>query len=170
MFFAASSEIEIKRVDTESVPIELRLKAIRRNREIAMRVVMKDLLKKPRSNARAILVNENDIRMIALKPFVAEWNEQARRYTDKYSNWQPKNKGQLTCIENILDMCEQRDMQLNILLASCFLAYSKRKHGLTLPVILAYGAEYYNAFAEQVYADLDEEISQTRSYGYDQRF
>lgn len=167
MFFPHTSEVEVRRVDTEVITREVMMKVQRRNREIARRVVLKDLLRKPRSNTRAIAVNERDVRMIAVQPFVSEWNVQQRRYSDRYNEWRPKNKGQLTCIEKILTMCEENDLQLNILLASCFIAYAKRKYPLNVQIVLSYGLEYYAAHSEQVFADMDEEVSQLRSYGFE---
>jgi hypothetical protein len=167
MFFPHTSEIEIRRVDTEVITKEVMMHVQKRNHEIARRVVLKDLLRKPRSNARAIAVNERDVRMIAAQPFISEWNTQQRRYSDRHHEWKPKNKSQLSCIEKILTMCEENDLRLNILLASCFIAFSRRKYPLSLQIVISYGLEYYTAYSEQVFADMDEEISQTRSYGFE---
>jgi hypothetical protein len=167
MFFPHTSEVEIRRVDTEIITKEVMMHVQRRNHEIARRVVLKDLLRKPKSNTRAIAVNERDVRMIAAQPFIAEWNAQQKKYSDRYRDWKPKNKTQLSCIEKILNMCEENDLQLNILLASCFIAYAKRRYPLTPQIVISYGPEYYAAHSDQVFADMDEEVSQMRSYGFE---
>lgn len=165
MFFPYTSEIEIKRSDTQATS-ESRLRAQKRNSSVAIRVVLKDLLKKPKSNKRAIAVNEKDIRLAALMPVIEEWNTYARRYSSRDRDWTPKTKSQLTLLERIISMCNLHEIQIGLLFASCFIAYQHRKHPLTLQIVLTYGLEYYNSFSDQAASDMDEEVSQSRSYGF----
>jgi len=165
MFMPHTSQIEIKRSEPKLNADSVR-NVKKRNSDITLRVILRDLLKRPKNNKRTLEVNEKDVRLGSLQPFIDEWNRFRLKYGAKF-DWRPKTKGQLTCMEKILDICEQNNVKLNVILACCFKAYVFKRHALTLQIVLAYGMDYYDKFAEEVFAEMDEEASQYQSYGFE---
>jgi len=67
----------------------------------------------------------------------------------------PKTKGQLTCIENIIELAYENDLNLNILIGVTHKAFTKRRFNPNFTEVLARGIDYYESLYDQVIADTD---------------
>jgi len=141
-------------------------KVLKRNHAIAKRVMINDLLKKPRSNKRVINEHEKILRIEVIKPFLEEWNALRYEYTESIKDWLPVTKSQITVIEKIIKLCDDNYISLNVFLCCAFMSWKNNPEKLSINMVLAHGLEYYDRYSDQVFARMDDEISQMRSYGF----
>jgi len=167
MFYPHLSEITIAR-DEPNIDPKKELKVIqRRNSLVASKVVTKDLLKNPKASksSRKKLRDgiEFDERLSTTKKFMELWNKWRSFYFDA-KPVRVKNKGQLTCIEKIIELARENEMNLSILIASTHKAFTRRKVMPGFTMTLAYGIEHYEQYANAVVDDIDKSESESQSY------
>jgi len=99
---------------------------------------------------------EQEKRLENLRPFVSEWNKWREFYLDLDPSWEPKNSSQLTCIENILEIVKENDIDLGLFIACSFKALLWRGISPSLQQVQSKGLETYYGFREEVNCDIDE--------------
>jgi len=158
MFFPHLAEIKLVR-DEPTIILSKRIElAKRRNAVLAERIVVGDYLKSPKKNKdsteRIRKLIEFDQRFDSTRSFMGIWNNWRYFYFER-SPIMPKNKGQLTCIENILDLVKENDMDLNIFVGTVHCAHLKRRFMPGFSTALAYGTDCYEKMYGKVMSDLD---------------
>jgi len=101
---------------------------------------------------------EFDERMKLVKDFMETWNYWRQFYLDLPAT-KPKTKGQLTCIENILDLVKEENVNLRMLIAATHKAYSlyKRKYNPTYATVLHSGLDFYDKYYDDILIDIDKD-------------
>jgi len=123
-------------------------------------VVSEDLLKaKPKSkakSARKIAKKwEHDERLETIQPFLKEFSRWRSFYVGVPDDWEPKNDGQITCIENIIATVNKYDLDLGLFLGCQFKALAWKPATPTVQQIQSYGLEKYREYADDVLNDVD---------------
>lgn len=99
---------------------------------------------------------EKDERMKGVRKFMEFWNEHRLRYLNLDPIW-PKNKGQLTMIENSIIFAQELGLKLYILIGCIHKMYEKRRVRPGYNAIILYGEDAYDHFHDAVLSDLDRE-------------
>jgi len=160
MFFSHLAEIEIERDEPDIDPIKESKIILRRNALLAEKIVARNLLKPRKKNPkvsekiRALL--EFDQRLDSARVFVETWNYWRDFYFD-VGPMSPKNKGQLTCIEKIIEMSQENNINLSILIGATHKAYVWRKIRPGFSEALSKGLEHYENLYDDVVSDLDKQ-------------
>jgi len=141
-----------------------------RNRRIAEKVVTGSLLKsKPKSESkslkRILREWETDERLKKLKPFVEYWNKWAQYYRDFDNNWWPKNRSQISCMERIIEVADEKGVHLDTFLGCTWKATEKRRHAPTVQLCLSNGIEFYDRFIGDLEFDLDQDEYEEQWHG-----
>jgi len=161
MFRAHTSKIDVQRcepvIDDLNAAIQ---KVLERNSALTKKIVLNGLIKSPKSKSKVqqkiLSLFETDERRKRLTAVIVTWNEWRQFYSDEpIPEWTPKTKGQLTCLENIVEMAQQNELNLNIFIACCFKAYEKRYVRLSLQIALSQGLEFYDKWHNQVMYDYE---------------
>lgn len=171
MFVPHLAEIQIDRkepvrgFDHEKAARQL----VEQFRRIAERVVQKDLLKRPNKDRRKAAEKrirdsiETEERMKTVKEFVERWNYWREKYLSA-TPIQPKTKSQLTSIERAIQFAEEKEFDLNILIAVIHRTHQKRKFRPGFNAVVQYGEELYEKFYDDVIADIDRWTYEEDSY------
>jgi hypothetical protein len=162
VFGPHTSKIDIQRSEPTDLDLNQAIKkAAKRNAAITQKVVIGDLLKKvpdnaERSRKRILSRWESDERLKHLKPFLDSWNKWREFYTGADNKWFPKNNGQLTAMENIIDMADKAGLHYDLIIACSFRAFEKRRFSLGLSNVLANGLEHYEKLIDDVLVDIEQ--------------
>jgi hypothetical protein len=138
----------------------------KRNSKIAMKVVLKDKLgkkTKARATKKMRYANELHARMQAIKPFIESWQRWSDFYEDAAYTWTPKTGSHVSCIENILKECEEKELDFDVVIACGFKAYDGKTKRISINVLRSYYEDFYNQYYEEVMNDIDKEESKYRS-------
>lgn len=100
--------------------------------------------------------------MKTIQSFLVLWNEWREHYFD-LGPVSPKNRGQLTAIENAIEFCNENNMNLSVLIGCVHRAYLKRTFRPNYTAVVLYGAELYDRFASKVEADMAKENQEEAS-------
>lgn len=163
MFFGYTSKIDIQRSEPSNETyftgsLDKVKKAVeKRNARIAEKVVIKSLIrKKPTEKSKVKLINahEKDERIKYLSSFIESWNKWGDYYSDFSHRWEPKNRAQLTAIENILDLCKKEEIDCELFVACVWKSYEKRRFNPNVQSCLAYGLEAYDRYIDSIREEL----------------
>jgi len=165
-FFPHLAEIGIER-DEPDVDADAEAKIIRRkNSLLAEQIVARDMIKNrkknPKASERIRARLEFDERLQSAKKFVDLWNYWRMFYLDAGPIY-PKSKGQLTCIENIIEMAEKNGLSLSMLIATTHKAFCWRRFNPGFTDVLSRGLEYYDTLIDDVAADIDRSDYELRA-------
>lgn len=164
------SSISIKRVEPDS-SYDFVKRTENLNRYFARQaesIVLADVMKNPvksenkekRIKELANLI-ETDERMKTIKSFMESWNIW-RDFYFQLGPIQPKQKGQITAIENAIQFCEENQYDLHMMIGCLHFANLKKKFMPTYSAITTYGEEVYKYY-DNVLADLDKSDYQSSS-------
>lgn len=160
MFFPHFASIEVIRQEPLKIHEDAIEKILMRNEDIASRIVIESYLRgdsaKPEKEIRKKINNQNEIeiRIEFTRNFMILWNHWRNFYFDA-PPVQPKNRGQLTQIENIIQLAEEKEIKLTLLIGSTHKAFVWRKVRPSFPEVISKGIEHYNNHSEEVIIDLD---------------
>lgn len=161
MFFPHLASIEIGREEPSADFDVRRAKEIirRRNSELAEKIVLKDLLKAPKASKKTDeklrKMIEFDKRLDSTKRFMEKWNYWRYFYFNLAPIY-PKNSVHLTCIENIIDISRENNIDLNLLIATVHRAFLTRKFKPSFQIVIAHGLEFYETFYDDVVCDVEK--------------
>jgi hypothetical protein len=116
--------------------------------------MLKTQKKSPKVSEKIRALVEFDQRFKSAKEFLQMSNYWRNFYLDATPIY-PKPKGQLTCIENIIEMAYESHLNLNILIGVTHKAFIKRRFNPNFTEVLARGIDYYESLYDQVVADTD---------------
>ena len=173
MFAPHSAQIEVARTEPERLDLEAAIKAAkRRNGLIAIAGVTKFRLRGPVSKERRKKAQEKikalwerELRLPYLKDFIESWNHWRNYYDEReyHQDWEPKNRAQLTLIENIIDLAKENELSLDIFIACGFKAFARSKAPLNLQFLFSQGLEFFDRYCEDVNADQDRDEQERRA-------
>ena len=123
-------------------------------------MITKDLLKaKPKSSAKSAKKIakewEREKRLESIGPFLEEFNRFREFYVGIENEWSPKNDGQISCIENIIEWCDQNEVDLGLFIACQFKALAWKPATPSVQVMQSNGAEKYEQYVDSVLSDID---------------
>lgn len=160
MFIPSASSFVVRREQPEIDDIDAANKIVeRRNYLIATKAVTEFLIKRSKRKGgsaivkRAWAVEKNIERHSA---FVGVFNYWRSFYFELNSEWTPKTSAQITCIENVIKIVEESEIDLSIFIACSFKEWEWCKKTPSLQMLQSKGMEYYEKHAETVLAELDE--------------
>jgi len=171
MFVSGTAVIRVKRTEPAIKDVAFACEvARRRNSLIAEKVVTQSLLRsKPKSKEKSASKIakgwEREKRIENVEQFLVQFNQWRKFYVQADNEWIPKNSGQLTCIENIMEFCEKRDVDLGLYIACQFKALAWKPATPTVQQMQSNGVANYNQYIEDVLLDIDE-VEYTES-GYE---
>jgi len=152
MFYPHLAEIKITRDEPNSVGV------VKSVSNFATDIVTRDLLKNPKKKSdykkKLARLLEYDQRYATAKKFMEQWNEWRDFYLD-VGPIKPKTRGQLTSIENIIEMAKENDLNLNLLIATTHRAYKRRKFRPGFSAVIADGIDNYELHHDKVIADVE---------------
>ena len=157
------SQIEIHREEPSSIDEK---RVIERTLNMAEDIVKESWLKDKKSKGSVMRVRrayEFDARSKFAIPFLTKWN----KWRDFYCNAKPlhiKTNGQLTCIEKIIQMTDEREINLDILIAATHRAYMNGRYNPGFSAVLSNGIEFYEKHHDNVLADIDR-LESGKRYG-----
>ena len=160
---SSTAVIKVKRKEPEIKDIsEAYDLALLRNRLITEKVITKSLLKsRPKSKAASVKkiakAWELEKRMESIAPFIDAFNYWRKYYVEIFDEWIPKNSGQITCIENIIEFCREKDVDLNLYVGCQFKALEWKKATPSVQTIQSNGREKYNQYIDDVLSDIDQD-------------
>lgn len=160
MFYSHLANIIVKKNEPSVIDVKKETERIlKRNKIIAEKVIYNDLLKKNTKKESSVekiqKLLEKDIRLKSVKHFLDKWNY----WRSFYFNYGPikiKNMGQITTIEKIIDLCIEKEMNLNIFIACFHKSFIHRKRKPPVQWALSYGEESYQNYYEDVLTDIDQ--------------
>ena len=158
MFFPHLSSIQCSRDEPINKISDKRILELRRKyAELATKIVYEDWLKEPQKKPQKLKeLIEFDQRIRTTESFMNVWNFWRNFYFD-LTPITPKNKSQLTCIENIIDMTKKEKLDLNMLIATVHKAHSFSKFMPSFQKVLFKGIEYYEQFYDVVVEDVNRQ-------------
>jgi len=163
MFAAHLSEISIDRKDPGQLfdADKASRQLARKFADLAAKIVQSSSLAAPptpkarRSSEKKIrTLIETEERFKSVQGFMKDWNKWRAFYFD-LGEVQPKSRGQLTSIENAVEFCTTGEYNLTMMIACIHKAYTRRTMRPAFNAIVAYGADLYEKFYDEVLADLD---------------
>ena len=163
MFAPHTSQIVITRSEPEKLDLEKAIaKVQRRNYAIAQLAVTKYRLRSPHANkakgqAKVKELWERELRLPYLKSFIESYNHWRTYYDPREyrMEWTPKNRAQISLVENIVEVCKKEDIDLDIFIASSFKAFAKSKIPLPLNFLSSHGLEFFDRYSDEVQCDRD---------------
>ena len=162
MFSPHLSQIEIYRREPRLLNFRMLEDCImRRSIKEVEKIISKDSIKthgdtkKTQKKIKNLI--EIDERLRTVKRFMRVWNYW-REFYFNLPEINPKTKGQLTCIENILELSKKERLNLNMLIAT-HKAYAIRRSSYmpTYSTVLAQWEDFYEKFYDSVLVDIDRE-------------
>lgn len=162
MFMPSTAVIKVKRREPAIKKIAEAIELVElRNRLITEKVITKSLLKsKPKSKVAGKKIAkawELEKRMDSISPFLSAFNHWRRYYVEIFDEWTPKTSGQVTCIENIIEFCKEKDVDLSLYIGCQFKALEWKKATPSVQTIQSNGREKYNQFIDDVLSDIDQD-------------
>lgn len=163
MFAAHLSSISINRIEpNQKFDFALAEKKLNKYFErSAERIVLADVIKNPAKSVnkekriKAIEESiEKDERFKTIKSFMESWNFW-REFYFQLPPIQPKQKGQITAIENAIEFCETNEYDLHMMIGCIHFANLKKKFMPAYSAITTYGEEIYK-FHDRVLSDIDK--------------
>lgn len=100
---------------------------------------------------------EREKRLEAIQPFVEEFNRFREFYVGITNEWTPKTDAQITCIENVMQLCEEEDIDLGLLVGSSFKALEWKPATPSIQQIQSSGLDKYYQYNEEVLLDIDNQ-------------
>ena len=158
MFVAHKAQINIYRDEPEEIDLAgAKARVAKRNEKITAKALFDHFRSKKPTRAAAVRLtkaHEFETRTESIGPFLEIWNE-FRNLNGKESEWRPKTAGQVTMIENIIDMVENEGLDLRIFIGCAFkhISWSGRTPAFTQ--MLSRGLDFYDAHYDEVSVDLD---------------
>lgn len=168
MFVPGTACIRVKRKEPEIRSLaHAREIAKRRNSLVAEKAItIARLNKKPNAKSRERIAKawEKDKRLDYVQPFIIEFNRWREFYMEDTSEWLPKNSSQITCIENIIELCQEKNIDIGLLIGCSFKSLAWKPAAPLVTQILSRGLENYERYIDDVLCDLDERQNMEDAY------
>ena len=155
------SVISMQRSEPTNLDFETQTKKLTKKfSDLAEKIVLTSYLKaedltdrKQQAEEKIKGMIEFDERLKSVKKFLEQWNS-FRHFYFGLDELVPKNKNQLTMIENAIAYANKNDLKIPMLVACVHKAFVKRKFMPGFQEILFRGVEHYERYYDGVMADI----------------